>query len=56
MWLHSLEYRGDGWEFKTEMPDWALDGWIGDNDIEERFWKWGGRWDGMKVGDWAALV
>jgi hypothetical protein len=52
LWLHSLEYRGEGWEFETKLPKWAEDGWGGDRDIEKRFWNYGGKWDGMTVGDW----
>ncbi|CAH1767784.1 9598_t:CDS:2 [Entrophospora sp. SA101] len=28
IWLHALKYEGEGWEFKTDLPDWAEDNYI----------------------------
>lgn len=25
MYLHALRYSGDGWDFKTDPPEWAQD-------------------------------
>lgn len=50
LWLHSLKYEGDGWVYETSYPEWAKDDWNGDQDIEERFWKKGGCWDGAVPG------
>ncbi|GFQ73633.1 RNA pseudouridylate synthase domain-containing protein 2 [Trichonephila clavata] len=27
MFLHALKYRGEGWEFESELPSWAKDDW-----------------------------
>ncbi|XP_062501764.1 pseudouridylate synthase RPUSD2-like isoform X2 [Corticium candelabrum] len=27
MYLHALRYKGPGWEYFTDMPDWARDDW-----------------------------
>lgn len=27
MYLHALQYSGDGWEYKTEPPSWADTNW-----------------------------
>jgi len=27
MYLHAWKYRGPGWEFQTEIPDWAKEDW-----------------------------
>ncbi|KAJ3271143.1 RNA pseudouridylate synthase domain containing protein 2 [Terramyces sp. JEL0728] len=51
IWLHSLKYEGEGWEFETGLPEWAKDGWNGDLDIKERFWDHGGLWDGVPPGN-----
>ncbi|KAJ3325694.1 RNA pseudouridylate synthase domain containing protein 2 [Boothiomyces sp. JEL0866] len=51
IWLHSLKYEGDGWEFETGLPDWARESWSGDHDIKERFWDCGGLWDGVAPGN-----
>ncbi|XP_068905360.1 pseudouridylate synthase RPUSD2-like isoform X1 [Tenebrio molitor] len=34
MYLHAWKYRGPGWEFETELPDWARVDWV-DPDISE---------------------
>ncbi|XP_050309150.1 pseudouridylate synthase RPUSD2-like isoform X3 [Anthonomus grandis grandis] len=34
MYLHAWKYRGPGWEFETELPDWARVDWV-DTDISE---------------------
>lgn len=28
MYLHALSYKGPGWFFKTDMPDWAREDWV----------------------------
>lgn len=47
IWLHAHEYKSDDWSYKTSIPDWAEDDWEGDLDIEERFWRHQGLWDGL---------
>nr|CAG8614922.1 11868_t:CDS:2 [Entrophospora candida] len=32
IWLHALKYEGEGWEFKTDLPDWAEDNYIIDEN------------------------
>ncbi|XP_004529442.1 RNA pseudouridylate synthase domain-containing protein 2-like [Ceratitis capitata] len=27
MYLHAWKYRGSGWEYETELPDWANENW-----------------------------
>lgn len=34
MYLHAWKYRGPGWEFETELPDWARVDWV-EPDISE---------------------
>ncbi|KAL1513461.1 hypothetical protein ABEB36_002869 [Hypothenemus hampei] len=34
MYLHAWKYRGPGWEFETELPEWAKVDWV-DSDISE---------------------
>ncbi|XP_023309919.1 RNA pseudouridylate synthase domain-containing protein 2 isoform X2 [Anoplophora glabripennis] len=34
MYLHAWKYRGPGWEFETELPEWARVDWV-DPDISE---------------------
>ncbi len=51
LWLHSLKYEGEGWAYETKYPAWAQEGWTGDADVEERFWNFGGRWDGEAPGE-----
>lgn len=52
IYLHSFRYETEGWSYETPLPAWAVDGWNGDTDIDERFWKHGGLWDGEAVGEW----
>ncbi|XP_037048058.1 uncharacterized protein C18B11.02c-like isoform X4 [Bradysia coprophila] len=33
MYLHAWKYRGPGWEYETDLPDWASIDWI-DTDCE----------------------
>ena len=47
IWLHAYEYKADDFYYKTGTPDWAQDGWQGDDDIQARFWDFGGLWDGV---------
>jgi hypothetical protein len=51
IWLHSLKYEGDNWDYKTCYPDWAKDDFHGDSDLEERFWNYGGLWDNCASGE-----
>lgn len=30
IWLHAWKYRGDGWAFETDLPDWAHEDFAGD--------------------------
>jgi hypothetical protein len=46
-----LKYTSEDWEFETEYPEWAKEGWSGDSDIKERFWDHGGKWDGKNAGE-----
>ncbi|KAJ3159259.1 RNA pseudouridylate synthase domain containing protein 2 [Geranomyces michiganensis] len=52
IWLHSwkCKFEGDEEEHATKMPDWAEADYDGDNVLEERFWKFGGKWDGLAAG------
>ncbi|XP_076256013.1 pseudouridylate synthase RPUSD2-like isoform X4 [Rhynchophorus ferrugineus] len=34
MYLHAWKYRGPGWEFETELPEWAKVDWV-EPDISE---------------------
>ncbi|XP_066143649.1 pseudouridylate synthase RPUSD2-like isoform X1 [Euwallacea fornicatus] len=34
MYLHAWKYRGPGWEYETELPEWAKVDWV-DPDISE---------------------
>ncbi|KAH9269400.1 RNA pseudouridylate synthase domain-containing protein 2 [Batrachochytrium salamandrivorans] len=47
IWLHSWKYEGDsGWKFEAPRPDWADDAYEGDRQLVDRFWAYGGLWDG----------
>jgi RluA family pseudouridine synthase len=50
IWLHAYSYEGPGWKYNTSDPDWAENTWKGDQTLEERFWKYGGLWDGVAPG------
>ncbi|KAI8902132.1 pseudouridine synthase [Globomyces pollinis-pini] len=50
IWLHALTYKSKDWQYETKYPSWAEDGWDGDKELEERFWKHGGLWDGIAPG------
>ncbi|KAJ3082114.1 RNA pseudouridylate synthase domain containing protein 2, partial [Quaeritorhiza haematococci] len=50
IYLHSWRYEGVGWSWETPKPAWASDDYIGDQQLIERFWKYGGKWDGMAAG------
>jgi tRNA pseudouridine synthase 9 len=51
IWLHSFRYLTDQWSYETPLPYWALEGFDGDKDIQDRFWKYGGLWDGTAPGE-----
>jgi tRNA pseudouridine synthase 9 len=51
IWLHSFKYETEDWNFETKPPRWAEDDFLGDRDLEERFWKYGGLWDGTAPGE-----
>ncbi|RKO91316.1 pseudouridine synthase, partial [Blyttiomyces helicus] len=50
IWLHSWKYEGEGWSFETPEPAFAGDGFEGDRVLPERFWRFGGKWDGVAAG------
>lgn len=54
IWLHSAIYeslpKGEGWKHETPKPAWAYENFDGDLELMERFWKYGGKWDGMRPG------
>ena len=51
IWLHSWKYSSDLWSYESNMPDWALADFKGDQCLPDRFWKYGGRWDGIAKGE-----
>ncbi|KAJ3190632.1 RNA pseudouridylate synthase domain containing protein 2 [Irineochytrium annulatum] len=53
IFLHSWRYKipSLGLDVETERPDWAEDDFNGDRILQERFWKFGGRWDGRLSGN-----
>ncbi|KAJ3112048.1 hypothetical protein HDU96_005000 [Phlyctochytrium bullatum] len=51
IFLHSWKYESSDWKFETELPLWAKEDYAGDDDLKERFWNYGGRWDGMAYGN-----
>ncbi|KAJ3169091.1 RNA pseudouridylate synthase domain containing protein 2 [Geranomyces variabilis] len=52
IWLHSwkCQFEGGEEEHATKMPEWAEANYDGDKVLEERFWKFGGKWDGLAAG------
>ncbi|KAI8809137.1 pseudouridine synthase [Cladochytrium replicatum] len=58
MWKYEWDEPGGNGEtlrrvYQTEMPDWGLDDvWTEKDDtiLAERFWKYGGKWDGVVPG------
>ncbi|KAI9209456.1 pseudouridine synthase [Polychytrium aggregatum] len=52
IYLHSWRYESDGWNFQTQLPEWALESYTGDKELVDRFWKYGGKWDGRSPGEW----
>jgi tRNA pseudouridine synthase 9 len=50
IWLHAFKYESDAWNYETSLPEWAQEDFQGDVDLEERFWKHGGLWDGLAPG------
>ncbi|KAJ3382835.1 RNA pseudouridylate synthase domain containing protein 2 [Lobulomyces angularis] len=47
IYLHAFKYEKSGsWFFETELPVWAEDDYTGDRILKERFWNYGGKWDG----------
>jgi tRNA pseudouridine synthase 9 len=51
IYLHSFKYNGEGWEYETGWPEWALEAYEGDQVLVDRFWKFGGQWDGFAAGE-----
>ena len=51
IYLHALKYEGDGWEYETDYPYWADEQYKGDLVLKDRFWKFGGLWDGKSCGE-----
>jgi hypothetical protein len=52
IWLHSYQYQnGDEWMYETELPEWAHESFDGDKVLVDRFWKYGGLWDGKAPGE-----
>ncbi|KAJ3417446.1 RNA pseudouridylate synthase domain containing protein 2 [Chytridiales sp. JEL 0842] len=51
IYLHSFKYSGGDWEYETGTPMWADEGYTGDKVLAERFWRFGGRWDGKAPGE-----
>ena len=47
IWLHAFEYKSKDWCYQTRCPEWAQEGFLGDLDIESRFWMNKGLWDGQ---------
>jgi tRNA pseudouridine synthase 9 len=50
IWLHAFKYQSEDWEYETQAPEWAAEEFSGDDILEERFWKYGGLWDGIPPG------
>jgi tRNA pseudouridine synthase 9 len=50
IWLHAFKYKSEGWEYETAVPVWAIEEFSGDHILEDRFWKYGGLWDGLPPG------
>ncbi|KAJ1559554.1 RNA pseudouridylate synthase domain containing protein 2, partial [Nowakowskiella sp. JEL0078] len=47
LWLHAWRYEWEKEVYQTECPDWANEEFKGDGMLEKRFWKYGGKWDGL---------
>ncbi|TPX60567.1 hypothetical protein PhCBS80983_g01687 [Powellomyces hirtus] len=50
IWLHSWKYELKQGHYETSMPTWADAKFRGDQALVERFWKHGGKWDGVNAG------
>ncbi|KAJ3123399.1 RNA pseudouridylate synthase domain containing protein 2 [Nowakowskiella sp. JEL0407] len=51
IWLHAWQYEWGSECYETERPEWSNEGFKGDEELQERFWKFGGRWDGRSPGE-----
>ncbi|KAJ3187732.1 RNA pseudouridylate synthase domain containing protein 2 [Gaertneriomyces sp. JEL0708] len=51
IYLHSYKYAWDGHEYETPIPAWAKEDYTGDLALVDRFWKYGGKWDGKQPGE-----
>ncbi|TPX42382.1 hypothetical protein SeMB42_g05149 [Synchytrium endobioticum] len=56
IWLHAWKYELRSSTYHTDIPEWARDDFGGDQILPDRFWKYGGRWDGRAAGEYEPLV
>ncbi|TPX72707.1 hypothetical protein SpCBS45565_g00011 [Spizellomyces sp. 'palustris'] len=50
IWLHSWKCEWDRGKYETSIPIWADPDFDGDKKLIDRFWKHGGKWDGLGCG------
>ncbi|KND01530.1 RluA family pseudouridine synthase [Spizellomyces punctatus DAOM BR117] len=50
IWLHSWKCEWDRGKYETPIPNWADPDFDGDKKLIDRFWKHGGKWDGLACG------